>query len=185
MGHSGGRSSGDRSHSLICDPISHWRALRRMVSRAVPGGSNLASSLKRLASSERRSSRDWVCLKRRRCVMTFPLALAGPTPHGSALGDPNMRSGGRPFRSNNSQPLESSKRPDPWSAAVRITPRQRTSTTASLTSRPSADVNYRRLPGSSMREPFDETESYFRFSVGVLIRDETSPTAPARRLARR
>jgi len=80
----GGCSSEDRSHSLMCKPVSAWRALRRTSSRAAPGGSLLASSLRRFASWERRSSRDWLCLKRRRC-MAISLALAVPTPHGSAL----------------------------------------------------------------------------------------------------
>jgi hypothetical protein len=64
----GGRSSGDRSHSLTCEPVSHWRALRINSSRTAPGGSNLASARRRFASSASRSSRDWVCTKRRRSI---------------------------------------------------------------------------------------------------------------------
>jgi hypothetical protein len=71
--YSGGLSSGDRSHSLMCEPVSHWRALRRMTSRSGPGGSALACSRRRFASVARRSSRVSVCLKRRR-IMTPPRA---------------------------------------------------------------------------------------------------------------
>jgi hypothetical protein len=79
----GGCSSGDRSHSLMCEPVSAWRAFRRRVSRAAPGGSVLAFSRRRFASSARRSSRDWICFTRRRS-MDRSLVLAGPNPHGSA-----------------------------------------------------------------------------------------------------
>jgi hypothetical protein len=82
--HSGGRSPGDVSHSVICEPISAWRALRKMASRTAPRGSNLASSRRRFASSARRDSREWICWKRRRRCMTFSPVLTGPNPYGSA-----------------------------------------------------------------------------------------------------
>ena|SRR6185312_11126229 len=59
---------GDRSHSLMCAPVSACRALRIMCSRSAPGGSDLAVSRNCFASSARRSSRGWACLKRRRCM---------------------------------------------------------------------------------------------------------------------
>lgn len=63
---SGARSPGELSHSLICEPVSHWRALRKTSCRSVPGGSSAASLHKRTASSARRYSRGSSCLKRRR-----------------------------------------------------------------------------------------------------------------------
>ena len=75
--YSGGCSPGDLNHSLKCEPVSACLALRRRASRSKPAGSFLASSLKRTASWARRSSRDTVCLKRRRRCMTH-LDLTGP-----------------------------------------------------------------------------------------------------------
>ena len=82
--YSGGLRPADCSHSLICEPASAWLALRKSSSRAGPGGSFLASSFSRLASSARRFSRDSFCLMRRRSMLLSPV-LADPTPHGSAL----------------------------------------------------------------------------------------------------
>jgi hypothetical protein len=70
----GGCRPGDSSQSLICAPVSHCRARRKSSSRTAPGGSNLASSRRRFASSARRISRDWICLKPRR-PMTQPPCL--------------------------------------------------------------------------------------------------------------
>jgi hypothetical protein len=35
-GHFGGCNPGERSHSLMCEPVSHWRALRSKSSRMIP-----------------------------------------------------------------------------------------------------------------------------------------------------
>jgi hypothetical protein len=56
----GGCSPEDSSHSLICEPIPAWRARRKRDSCTMRGGSDLASSRKRFASSARRSSRESV-----------------------------------------------------------------------------------------------------------------------------
>ncbi len=85
-------SSGDESHSLMCEPVSACRALRRRDSRAAPGGSDLACARRRFASSARRTSRDRVCLKRRRS-MTQPPCLRVLTA-GFSTSDPNMPSPG-------------------------------------------------------------------------------------------
>lgn len=71
----GGRSPGDRSHSLIRDPVSACRALRIISSRLAPGGSNLASARRRFASSASRSSSNWVRLKWRRSMTQPRLTL--------------------------------------------------------------------------------------------------------------
>jgi hypothetical protein len=62
-----GCKTGERSHSLMCEPVSAWRAFRKACSRAMPGGSSLASSRRRLASAARRSSSWSIRVKRRRC----------------------------------------------------------------------------------------------------------------------
>lgn len=69
--HVGARRPGDRSHSLMCEPVSACRALRINRSRSIPGGSDLASSRRRKASYARRSSGDVVCLMRYRCCMAL------------------------------------------------------------------------------------------------------------------
>jgi hypothetical protein len=79
----------------MCEPVSAWRALRRAASRTGPWGSNSASSRRRLASSVRRSSRDWICLNRRRCCMTLPRVLTV----GFEFTIPNMPTAGRRFQS--------------------------------------------------------------------------------------
>jgi hypothetical protein len=71
--YSGGRSPGDVSHSFMWKAVSACRALRIISSLAAPGGSSLASARRCFASSESRSSSDWICLKWRRC-MTQPRA---------------------------------------------------------------------------------------------------------------
>lgn len=56
--HFGDCNPGELSHSLICAPVSACRVLRIACSRAIPGGSELASSRRRCVCSARRSSRD-------------------------------------------------------------------------------------------------------------------------------
>ena len=69
---------GDRSHSLICQPVSACRALWIISFWTAPCGSSLAFSRNRFASSARRSWSDSVCLKRRRCFgMTLPHSVRG------------------------------------------------------------------------------------------------------------
>src|SRR5882724_11203646 len=75
----GGCKPGDVIHSAIRATISSSRALRNRSSRDGPGGSFLASSCNRLASSARRSSKVSICLIRRRRCMTQPRAY-GPNP---------------------------------------------------------------------------------------------------------
>lgn len=58
--HFGDCSPGERSHSLMCNPVSARLALRIISSCSGPGGSNLAASRNRFASSASRASRDWV-----------------------------------------------------------------------------------------------------------------------------
>jgi len=53
----GGCNPGERSHSLMCEPVSACLAFRSNSSLSAPCGSNLASSRKRFASKARRSSR--------------------------------------------------------------------------------------------------------------------------------
>lgn len=48
--HVGARSPGDSSHSLMCEPVSAWRARRMASSRNLPSGRLSASSRRRLAS---------------------------------------------------------------------------------------------------------------------------------------
>jgi hypothetical protein len=47
LGHVGVFKPGDESHSLMCEPVSHWRALRSRSSRLAPGESILASLRRR------------------------------------------------------------------------------------------------------------------------------------------
>jgi hypothetical protein len=48
--HSGGRSPGDLSHSVMWEPVLACRALRIISSLTAPGGSSLASSRRCFAS---------------------------------------------------------------------------------------------------------------------------------------
>jgi hypothetical protein len=73
----GGCNPGERSHSLIWQPVSACRALRISRSRSTPCGVPLASWRNRIASSAKRSSRDWSCLNRRRSMV--PLLCDCPT----------------------------------------------------------------------------------------------------------
>jgi hypothetical protein len=74
----GGRRPGDSSHSLMCEPVSATRALLIARSRSRPGGSSVACSRSRRASAARRSSRDVVCLMRRRsCMALAPVQTEG------------------------------------------------------------------------------------------------------------
>jgi hypothetical protein len=69
--HFGPCKPGDVSHSFICEAVSACRARRINRSRSPPIGSELALSRRRFASVTRRSSRDRVCLMRRRCCMAL------------------------------------------------------------------------------------------------------------------
>ena len=66
----GGCSPGDFSQSLIWEAVSACLARLRSSSRGVPGGASFAAFRKRSASSARRSSKVWVCL--RRCGIARP-----------------------------------------------------------------------------------------------------------------
>ena len=68
----GGRSPGEVSHASICDAVPACRARLKSNSRAVPGGSLSAASLKRRASSASRSWKVFSCLMRRRFCMRCP-----------------------------------------------------------------------------------------------------------------
>src|SRR4051812_43711990 len=60
--HLGDASSGEESHSFMCEAVSAWRARRNSNSRAVlPGGCSSAAFLNRAASSARRSSKEVWC----------------------------------------------------------------------------------------------------------------------------
>jgi hypothetical protein len=70
--YSGGCKPGDRSQSLIWDAVSAWRARRNSNSRAVlPAGWSSAAFLKRSASSANRSSKESLCLMRRRSMTQY------------------------------------------------------------------------------------------------------------------
>lgn len=73
--YSGACRPGDASHSLMCEPVSACRALRISASRAAPGGSALAFSRSRFASSASRisSGEDWMILRRGAMVILQPM----------------------------------------------------------------------------------------------------------------
>ena len=74
---------GDDSHASMRSAVSVWRSLRETAICSVPGGSRLARSRKRPASSVNRWASVVVCLNRRRRLVM--ISSSGPKVDGETL----------------------------------------------------------------------------------------------------